>query len=174
MSRTPASIGVATLCFGTWLAAQSPTGETATPAAALADTGGRGLTVVHGIKVGSITLNERPTGCTVILVDGEGVPAGSAYGLDPAQGTVRLEERQIGWKVGSAVVPIVPAAILMNLGLGGKPQIGPTADCGHKAAQASSSASVAEGNVGAGAGAAVGKMGVPSAKELGTVPSRIG
>src|ERR687896_2680316 len=36
----------------------------------------RGLTEVQGIKVGSHTLSERPTGCTVILVDGEGVPGG--------------------------------------------------------------------------------------------------
>src|SRR5919109_975965 len=42
----------------------------------LAPTGGRGLTEVHGIKVGHHTLSERPTGCTVILVDGEGVPGG--------------------------------------------------------------------------------------------------
>ena len=42
----------------------------------LKPTGGRGLTEVHGIKVGSQRLSERPTGCTVILVDGEGVPGG--------------------------------------------------------------------------------------------------
>jgi L-aminopeptidase/D-esterase-like protein len=42
----------------------------------LKPTGGRGLTEVQGIKVGHHTLTERPTGCTVILVDGEGVPGG--------------------------------------------------------------------------------------------------
>src|SRR5688500_4645534 len=45
-------------------------------AAPLKPTGGRGLTEVQGIKVGSHTLSERPTGCTVIMVDGEGVPGG--------------------------------------------------------------------------------------------------
>jgi L-aminopeptidase/D-esterase-like protein len=86
---------------------------------------------------------------------------GSAFGIDAAQGTVRyLEERNIGWPVGaSGVVPIVPAAILMDLGFGGNPKIRPTADCGYKAAQAASDAAVPEGNVGAGAGATVGKMG---------------
>ncbi len=44
--------------------------------AALKPTGGRGLTEVPGIKVGSHTLTERLTGCTVILVDGDGVPGG--------------------------------------------------------------------------------------------------
>ena len=47
--------------------------------------GARGLTEVQGIKVGSFTLSERPTGCTVILVDGEGVPGGvSQRGAAPA------------------------------------------------------------------------------------------
>jgi L-aminopeptidase/D-esterase-like protein len=154
----------------------------------------KGLTDVAGIKVGHHTLTERPTGCTVILVEGDGavggvsqrggapgtretdlldpsnmvdkvnavvLAGGSAYGLDAAQGAVRyLEERNIGWKVGVGVVPIVPAAILFDLPFGGKPQIRPTADCGYKAAQAASDAAVAEGNVGAGAGATVGKMGM--------------
>lgn len=163
-------------------------------APALAPTGGRGLTEVHGLRVGHHTLTERPTGCTVILVDGEGAvggvsqrggapgtretdlldPAnlvdkvnaivlsgGSAYGLDAAQGVVRyLEERGIGWKVGAnGVVPIVPAAILFDLGFGGNPKIRPTADCGQRAAMAATTAAVAEGNVGAGAGATVGKLG---------------
>ena len=153
-----------------------------------------GLTAVQGIKVGHHTLSERPTGCTVILVDGEGVvggvsqrggaPAtreinlldplnmvdkvnavvlagGSAYGLDAAQGVVRfLEERKIGWNIGTAgVVPIVPAAALIDLWFGGDPKVRPAADCGYKAALAANDGPVAEGNVGAGAGATVGKMG---------------
>ena len=154
----------------------------------------KGLTDVEGLRVGHYTLTERPTGCTVVLVDGEGAPGGvaqrggspgtretdllsplnmvdkvnaivlaggSAYGLDAAQGVVRyLEERKIGWRVGAAgVVPIVPAAILFDLGFGGDPAIRPTADCGYRAAQAASEAAVVEGNVGAGAGATVGKTG---------------
>ena len=85
---------------------------------------------------------------------------GSAYGLDAAQGVVRyLEERKIGWNVGAAgVVPIVPSAILFDLGFGGDPKIRPTADCGYKAAMAASDAAVAEGNIGAGAGATLGKV----------------
>ena len=154
---------------------------------------GKGLTEVEGLKVGQITLTERPTGCTVVLVDGQGVPGGvsqrggapgtretdlldplnlvdrvnaivlaggSAYGLDAAQGVVRyLEERKIGWDVGAAgVVPIVPSAILFDLGFGGDPKIRPTADCGYKAALAATDGPVQEGNVGAGAGATIGKV----------------
>ena len=152
----------------------------------------KGLTDVAGLRVGHFTLSERPTGCTVVLVDGDGavggvsqrggapgtretdllnpenlvdkvnaivLAGGSAYGLDAAQGVVRyLEEHGRGWSVGPAgVVPIVPSAILFDLGFGGDPKIRPTADCGYRAAQAATDGTVAEGNVGAGAGATVGK-----------------
>ena len=122
------------------------------------------LTAVAGIKVGHHTLTERPTGCTVILVEGDGaaggvsqrggapgtretdlldpsnlvdkvnavvLAGGSAFGLDAATGTVKwLEEHGIGWPTGVARVPIVPAAILFDLPVGGQPKIRPTADCG--------------------------------------------
>ena len=84
---------------------------------------------------------------------------GSAYGLDAATGVVRyLEERGLGQKVGSlGVVPIVPAAILFDLGVG-NPKIRPNAESGYQAALAASSGPVEQGNVGAGAGATVGKL----------------
>jgi L-aminopeptidase/D-esterase-like protein len=85
---------------------------------------------------------------------------GSAFGLDAATGTVRwLEEHNIGWDVRIAKVPIVPAAILFDLPVGGNPKIRPTADCGYKAAEAATTGSIPEGTVGAGAGATVGKLG---------------
>jgi L-aminopeptidase/D-esterase-like protein len=85
---------------------------------------------------------------------------GSAFGLDAATGTVRwLEEHDIGWSAGPSKVPIVPAAILFDLGVGGNPKIRPTADCGYKAAAAATTGVVQEGSVGAGAGATVGKLG---------------
>jgi L-aminopeptidase/D-esterase-like protein len=191
MRRSHVSLGGIVL-----LAAASALGaQVSTPhPAAAADPSAKGLTAVPGIKVGQHTLSERPTGCTVIMVDGAGavggvsqrggapgtretdlldplnmvdrvnavvLSGGSAYGIDAAQGVVRyLEEQNIGWPVGAnGVVPIVPAAILMDLGFGGNPKIRPTADCGYRAAKAASDAPVAEGNVGAGAGATVGKMG---------------
>ncbi len=87
---------------------------------------------------------------------------GSAFGLDSATGVVRyLEEHDIGYETRVARVPIVPAAILFDLGIGGKPHIRPGADCGYAAAQAASDQPVAEGSVGAGAGATVGKLGGP-------------
>ncbi len=83
---------------------------------------------------------------------------GSSFGLDTATGVVRwLEERGIGFPTGAAKIPIVPAAILYDLGVG-DPKIRPDAEAGYKACQAASANAPAEGNVGAGAGATVGKL----------------
>jgi L-aminopeptidase/D-esterase-like protein len=84
---------------------------------------------------------------------------GSAFGLDARTGVMRyLDEKNIGFKAyGTINVPIVPAASLIDLNVGSNPKIRPTADCGYRAAQAASTAPVAEGNVGAGTGATVGK-----------------
>jgi L-aminopeptidase/D-esterase-like protein len=83
---------------------------------------------------------------------------GSAFGLDTASGVMRwLEERKIGFPAGPVRVPIVPAAILFDLAVGDA-TIRPDAAAGYAAAKAASSAVVAEGNVGAGAGATVGKI----------------
>ena len=88
-----------------------------------------------------------------------GLSGGSAFGLDSRTGIVRyLDEKNIGFKAATSInVPIVPAASLFDLNVGGNPKIRPTADCGYRAAQAASATPVAEGNVGAGAGATVGK-----------------
>jgi L-aminopeptidase/D-esterase-like protein len=84
---------------------------------------------------------------------------GSAYGLDSAGGVMKyLEERKIGYQTTAAVVPIVPGASLIDLAFGGDPAVRPDAACGYRAAQAASPDAVREGNVGAGAGATVGKL----------------
>lgn len=83
---------------------------------------------------------------------------GSAFGLDAATGVMRyLDERGIGYETSAGRVPIVPAAILFDLGVGNA-RIRPTADCGYRAAAAANTGAVEEGSVGAGAGATVGKM----------------
>jgi L-aminopeptidase/D-esterase-like protein len=88
-----------------------------------------------------------------------------------------LEERNLGYKIGNlGVVPIVPAAILMDLGVGNF-KIRPNADSGYKACMAASTGPVAEGNVGAGAGATIGKMFGPKfamKSGVGTASIRIG
>jgi|RhiMethySRZTD1v2_1073278.scaffolds.fasta_scaffold03968_12 L-aminopeptidase/D-esterase-like protein len=152
----------------------------------------KGLTAVEGIRVGHHTLSERPTGCTVVVVDGEGaiggyaqrgaapgtrdtellnpvntveqvnaifLTGGSAYGISVGDGVSRyLEEKKVGFKIAGTVVPIVPGAVLMDLGFGGSSSIRPNADCGYRAASTATDGPVAEGNIGAGAGATVGKL----------------
>lgn len=81
---------------------------------------------------------------------------GSAFGLEAASGVTRfLAERGIGFTFGGAVVPIVPAAIVYDLGIG-RHDRWPGMDTGHRAASNASSR-VEEGSVGAGTGATVGK-----------------
>jgi L-aminopeptidase/D-esterase-like protein len=84
---------------------------------------------------------------------------GSAFGLDAASGVVRyLDEKGVGFKIGRATVPIVPSAILIDLEVGASEKIRPTSECGYRAAQTATDGDIAEGNVGAGAGATVGKL----------------
>ncbi|MFO7260665.1 MAG: P1 family peptidase [bacterium] len=79
---------------------------------------------------------------------------GSAYGLDAASGVMRwLEERGYGFPVQGGVVPIVPAAILFDLGRGGDFKARPDAEFGYRAAAAATAAPVQQGRVGAGTGA---------------------
>lgn len=93
---------------------------------------------------------------------------GSAFGLDCASGAVRyLEERGVGFDVGVAKVPIVPAAILFDLGIG-RADVRPDAAMGYEACLNASDATVEEGTIGAGTGATVGKiLGMSQATKAG-------
>src|SRR5215813_13853759 len=139
------------------------------------------ITDVAGIKIGHFTDSRRPTGCTVILCEEGAAPGtretdlldpvntvqqvhavvlsgGSAFGLDTATGVMRyLEERGVGFDTRVARVPIAPAAILFDLGIG-DPKIRPDAEAGYRACKAATTDAPAEGNVGAGAGATLGKL----------------
>jgi L-aminopeptidase/D-esterase-like protein len=94
---------------------------------------------------------------------------GSAFGLAAADGVVRwLEERQIGFNVGIARVPIVPGAVLFDLDIG-RADIRPDAEMGYAACQAAILGRKAPpaGSVGAGTGATVGKILGPAARMKG-------
>jgi L-aminopeptidase/D-esterase-like protein len=95
-------------------------------------------------------------------VHGIVLAGGSAFGLDAATGAMRyLEERGVGFDTRIAKVPIVPSAILFDLGIG-KPDVRPDAAMGYQACQNASAEPPAEGNMGAGTGATVGKILGPS------------
>ncbi|MDQ6699797.1 MAG: P1 family peptidase, partial [Acidobacteriota bacterium] len=102
---------------------------------------------------------------------------GSAFGLEAASGVRRyLEQHGAGFPTGYANVPIVPCAILYDLGIG-KADVRPTIEMGYNAAAGATSAAVQEGNVGAGTGATVGKLfGMQQAMKggIGTFTARLG
>ena len=94
----------------------------------------------------------------VSKVHGAVLAGGSAFGLDAASGVMRyLEEKGVGFDTHIVKVPIVPAAILFDLGIG-RSDIRPDAAMGYLACQNASSEPPAEGNVGVGTGATVGKI----------------
>jgi L-aminopeptidase/D-esterase-like protein len=101
----------------------------------------------------------RP-GMLVEEVDAVLLTGGSAFGLAAADGVVRwLEERGIGFDTGAVRVPIVPAAVLFDLGVG-DPGVRPGPQDGYAACEAAGD-TVQEGSVGAGTGATVAKLGGP-------------
>jgi L-aminopeptidase/D-esterase-like protein len=94
----------------------------------------------------------------VPTLDGVVLAGGSAFGLEAVWGVMRyLEERGVGFPTSQTVVPHVAGAILYDLGLG-DPAARPDRAMGHRAAAAARPGPVAEGNVGAGTGASVGKL----------------
>lgn len=95
---------------------------------------------------------------TVESVQAIALSGGSAFGLDTATGVMRyLKEKGLGFQLGRHRVPIVPTAILFDLSASDH-QVPPGAAEGYQACQNASDGPVAEGNVGAGAGATVGKL----------------
>ena len=135
--------------------------------------GGTGCTVaifekgaVAGVEVRGGAPGTRETDLLksenlVDTVHGILLAGGSAYGLDAAAGVMAyLEEQNIGFDVGIGKVPIVPGAVLFDLPLG-NPKIRPDKAMGYAAAKNAADKAgqkIAEGSVGAGTGATVGKI----------------
>lgn len=94
---------------------------------------------------------------TVERVQAVLLSGGSAFGLEAAGGVMRFLERcGQGFPTPFGVVPIVPAAVVYDLGVG-DPAVRPDAATGLQACEAASRAPVAQGRVGAGTGATCGK-----------------
>ncbi|MHB1862202.1 MAG: P1 family peptidase [Gemmatimonadaceae bacterium] len=133
--------------------------------------GGTGCTVVRGIDAplrGAAAVFGRATGSREIhalspdaladRVDAVLLTGGSAYGLDAAAGVMRwMEERNRGFPIAGGVVPIVPAAVIFDLGPIGRFGARPTPEMAYQAAESATFVHVPEGSVGAGTGATVGK-----------------
>jgi L-aminopeptidase/D-esterase-like protein len=135
------------------------------------DDGGTGCTVVRGVDgpfrcaaalIGRASGSRELATCEpdhlVDRTDAVLLTGGSAYGLDATAGAMRwMEERGRGLPVGNGVVPIVPAAVLFDLAPLGRFDARPTPELAYLACSTASSRHIAEGSVGAGTGALVGK-----------------
>jgi len=154
-SQPPAGLtAVSGIKVGHFTLAERPTGCTVV----LAEGGAVGGVDVRGSAPGTRETDLLDPVNLVDRVHAVVLAGGSAFGLDTASGVMRyLDERGIGFETSAGKVPIVPAAILFDLPVG-NPRIRPGADCGYRAAQAATAGPIAEGNVGAGAGATIGKL----------------
>ena len=126
--------------------------------AILCEEGAVGGVDIRGSATGTEEIATLDPGHVTPQVHGIVLAGGSAFGLEAASGVRRyLEHRGFGYATGAAKVPIVPAAILYDLGIG-KASVRPTAAMGEAAAAAATDDAVKEGSVGAGTGATVGKI----------------
>ena len=113
---------------------------------------------LRGSATGTQEIDTLRPGHLTERIQGITLAGGSAFGLEAASGVRRfLAGRKVGIEFGGQHIPIVPAAILFDLGIG-KADVHPTVAMGEAAALAATDRAVAEGNVGAGTGATVGKL----------------
>jgi L-aminopeptidase/D-esterase-like protein len=139
---------------GHWTDAEARTGCTVV---LLPDEGAVASVDVRGPAPGTRETDLLQLGRLVERVHAICLCGGSAFGLGAADGVMRfLRERGVGLPVGPARVPLVPAAVLFDLGTGAVAWPGP--DEGYAACLAATGGPPAEGRVGAGTGATVGKL----------------
>jgi L-aminopeptidase/D-esterase-like protein len=138
--------------------ATDPTGLTGCTAI-LSDAPAVGGCEIRGWAAGVHGLEFLDPRHLVSTLDGVVLAGGSAFGLEAIWGVMQyLEERGVGFRTSQTVVPHVAGAILYDLGLG-DPRARPDRAMGYRAAAAARPGPVEEGNVGAGTGATVGKLG---------------
>ncbi len=155
MARTPPDgiTAVPGLTAGHWTDRQAATGCTVV----LCPEGAIASADVRGGAPGTRETDLLRPGNLVERVHAVLLTGGSAYGLDAAAGVMRwLEERGAGFPTSAGVVPIVPAAVLFDLGIG-RSGVRPGPAEGYAACQAAAGVALEEGSVGAGTGATVAK-----------------
>ncbi len=142
----------------------------------LCEAGAVGGVDVRGAAPGTRETDALRPGNLVGVVHAVVLAGGSAFGLAAADGVMRyLAERGVGFFYAGRHIPIVPAAILMDLAIG-RPDVHPGPEDGYRAAEAASDGPVSEGSVGAGTGATVAKtLGMDHALKggVGTAAERL-
>ncbi len=124
----------------------------------LCEEGAVGGVDIRGSAAGTRQVDALYPGHVVQRVHAIFLTGGSSFGLDAAGGVVRfLEERGKGFDVGVTHVPIVPSAVIFDLAIGDH-RVRPDADMAYQACLHASAGAVAEGSVGVGTGATVGKL----------------
>jgi L-aminopeptidase/D-esterase-like protein len=120
--------------------------------------GATGAADIRGEAAGTRQMDSLLRPHPARLIHGLVLAGGSAFGLDSAAGVMRLlEGRGIGFPTPAGPVPIVPTVVIYDLGFG-DPAFRPTPEMAHAAAEKASPDPPAQGSVGAGAGATVGKI----------------
>lgn len=133
----------------------------------------RGACHVSGLATGTRELDVLNPNHLVDSIDALLLTGGSAYGLGAAEGVVAwLRERGLGFATPAASVPIVPAAVIYDLGVG-RADRWPDAAMARMACEAASEDPVTEGRVGAGTGATVGKLLGPERAAWGGIGSAV-
>jgi L-aminopeptidase/D-esterase-like protein len=126
--------------------------------AILCEQGAVGGVDIRGSASGTQEIDTLSPGHVTDQVHGILLAGGSAFGLEAAAGVRRyLAGRKVGYAFGGQHIPIVPGAILFDLGIA-KPNVHPNAAMGEAAAAAATTDAVQEGCVGAGTGATIGKL----------------
>jgi L-aminopeptidase/D-esterase-like protein len=126
--------------------------------AILCEQGAVGGVDIRGSASGTQEIDTLSPGHVTDQVHGILLAGGSAFGLEAAAGVRRyLASRKVGYPFGGQHIPIVPGAILFDLGIG-KSNAHPNVAMGEAAAAAANTDAVKEGSVGAGTGATVGKL----------------
>jgi len=126
--------------------------------AILCEQGAVGGVDIRGSASGTQEISTLDPGHVDQQVHGILLAGGSAFGLEAAAGVRRyLEHRGVGVTAGLAKVPIVPAAVIFDLSIS-KSGVRPNVAMGEAAAAAATTDAVAEGSVGAGTGATIGKI----------------
>ena len=124
----------------------------------LVPSGMTGGVVINGFATSTRQIDALSPSHIVPKVHAICIAGGSAFGLDAASGVVGyLEEMGSGFDVGVARIPIVPTAAIFDLRVGSSTRR-PDYDMGHLACEHATTGEIAEGSVGAGTGATVGKF----------------